>query len=92
MLGRSDQDVRREIDETSRLSAVADELRALLESVLGPITLRRQRIGLAALQTYKICQQVAREQNSEDLNARIKEMRRLNKFRPPAPQGLPSAR
>ena len=37
VLGRSDQDVRREIDETSRWSAVADELRALLESVLGAI-------------------------------------------------------
>jgi hypothetical protein len=80
LLGRTDDDIRQEIAETSRWSAVADELRALLEGVLGAITLRRQRIGLTALQTYKICEQVAREQNSEDLMARIREMRRLNKF------------
>ena len=79
-LGRTDAEVRQEIAENTRWTAVADELRALLEGVLGTITLRRQRIGLTALQTYQICQQVAREQNSEDLNARIREMRRLNKF------------
>ncbi|MEA2464330.1 MAG: hypothetical protein QOJ98_2077 [Acidobacteriota bacterium] len=80
VLGRTEVDVRQEIDETSRWIAVADELRALLEGVVGTITLRRQRIGVTALQTYKICQQVARDQDSEDLNARIREMRRLNKF------------
>jgi hypothetical protein len=80
LLGRTDQDIRQEIDEASRWNAVADELRALLEGVVGAVTLRRQRIGLTVLQTYQICQQVAREQNSEDLNARIREMRRLNKF------------
>jgi len=89
LLGRSDEDVRQEIAETSRWSAVADELRALLEGVLGAITLRRQRIGLTALQTYKICQQVGREQNIEDLNARIREMRRLNKFGRPRRKASP---
>lgn len=89
VLGRTGEDIRREIDETSRLGAVADELRALLEIVVAAITLRRQRIGLAALQTYQICQQVAREQNSEDLNARIREMRRLNRFGRPRRKAPP---
>jgi len=80
LLGRTDQDVRQEIEETARWSAVADELRALLEGVIGAVTLRRQSIGLTALMTYQVCQQVARDLNSEDLDARIKEMRRLNKF------------
>jgi hypothetical protein len=89
LLGRTDEEIRQEIDVTSRWSAVADELRALLEGVVGVVTLRRQRIGLAALQTYHICQQVAREQHSEDLNARIREMRRLNKFGRPRRKAAP---
>lgn len=88
-LGRTDEEIRQEVDETSRWIAVADELRGLLEGILGAITLRRQRTGLAALKTYKICEQIAREQNNDDLNARIKEMKRLNKFGRPRRKASP---
>jgi hypothetical protein len=43
-------------------------------------TIRRQRIGLAALQTYQICQQLARDEKHAGLKTHIQEMRRLNRF------------
>ncbi|HVR40643.1 MAG TPA: hypothetical protein VMU84_16225 [Thermoanaerobaculia bacterium] len=91
-LGRTDEDLRQEIDVAARWSAVADELRGMLQSVLGANTVRRQRIGLAALQTYKICQQLARDDVHERLGAHIAEMKKLNKFgrsRKKAPQPVP---
>jgi hypothetical protein len=79
-LGKTDVELRQEVDTTSRWTAVADELRSLLQSILAANTVRRQRVGLASLQTYQICQQIARDEGNDLLNAHIKEMRRLNKF------------
>jgi cation transport regulator ChaB len=80
-LGRTDEDLRQETDAAVRWSAVADELRALLQSVVMANTVRRQRIGLAALQTYKICQQLAREDGqAARLGTHIAEMKKLNRF------------
>jgi len=54
---------------------------------------RRQRIGLAALQTYKICEQLARDEtHASRLAAHIGEMKKLNTFgrsRRKAPQPDP---
>lgn len=93
-LGRTSEDLRQEIEVAARWTAVADELRALLQSTLATNTIRRQKIGLAALQTYKICQQLARDDVHARLGTHISEMRRLNKFgrvrnRRPAPQPAP---
>ena len=79
-LGRTDEDLRIEVEASARWTAVADELRKLLQSILATNTVRRQRIGLAALQTYQICQQLARDDNHAELEVHIKEMKRLNKF------------
>lgn len=79
-LGRTDEECRQEIDLALRWTAVADELRSLLHTTLAANTVRRQRIGLAALQTYQICQQLAREGKDERLEVHIREMRRLNRF------------
>jgi hypothetical protein len=79
-LGRTDEELRQEIDLSVRWSAVTDELRALLQVAVAANTVRRQRIGLAALQTYKICQQLARDGKNSHLAAHIVEMKRLNKF------------
>lgn len=87
-IGRNDEELRLEVDASARWTAVADELRSLLASIVIANTVRRQRIGLAALQTYKICEQLARDGNNERLNAHVREMRRLNKFgrrRKPSP-------
>jgi hypothetical protein len=80
-LGRTDEELRQESAVNARWTAVADELRALLQSVLMANTVRRQRLGLAALQTYQICVQLAREEgHATRLNAHIAEMKRLNRF------------
>lgn len=80
-LGRTDEDLRQESDTNARWTAVADELRSLLRSVLTANTIRRQRLGLAALQTYQICVQLAREEgHATRLNTHIAEMKRLNRF------------
>jgi hypothetical protein len=93
-LGRSDEELRQEIDAAARWTAVVDELRALLRSAVAGNIVRRQRIGLAALQTYKICQQLARDEGNARLSTHINEMKRLNKFgrsrRKPAAEPAPA--
>lgn len=80
-LGRTYGDLRQEADAVVRWSAVADELRALLQTVVTSNVMRRQRIGLVALQTYKICVQLAREDgHALRLGAHLAEMKRLNRF------------
>jgi hypothetical protein len=92
-LGRTDEELRQDIDAAVRWSAVTDELRALLQAAAAVHTARRQRIGLAALQTYRICRELARDPKNAHLTAHIAEMRRLNQFgkarrkaTPPPPQ------
>ena len=92
-LGRTDEDLRQENEATIRWTVVADELRSLLQEILQANTQRRQRVGLAALQTYKICEQLARDEtHATRLAAHIGEMKKLNKFgrsRRKAPQPDP---
>jgi hypothetical protein len=93
-LGRTDEELRQETDAAARWTAVADELRTLLKNVLTANTVRRQRIGLAALQTYKICEQLARDDaHASQLSEHIVEMKRLNRFgrrRKPAEPAQPT--
>lgn len=79
-LGRSDEDVRKEIDVIMRWSAGIDEMRELTQHTQTANTIRRQRVGLTALQTYQICQQLARDDGHARLRPHIAEMKRLNKF------------
>ena len=93
-LGRSDEALREEIDLAARWFAVADEARAVLRRSLVIGTVLKQRVGLAALQTYKICQQLDRDVAHAKLSTHVAEMRRLNKFgrvrrRPPEPEPVP---
>jgi Arc/MetJ family transcription regulator len=87
VLGRTDEDLRQEVDASARWTTVADEMRELLESLLTANAVRRQRIGLVALQTYQICQQLARDENNSRLHAYVGEMKRLNKFGRPRRRG-----
>ena len=81
MLGRTDEEMRLETEASNRWTAVADESRTLLKEILAANTIRRQRIGLAALQTYAICRQLARDdRHATRLAAPLAEMKRLNKF------------
>lgn len=80
-VGRSDDEMRGEMDAATRWTAFTDELRGLLATSVNADTVRRQRIGLASLQAYKICVQLAREdKNAARLAPHIAEMKRLNKF------------
>lgn len=93
-VGRSDEELRAEIDAVGRWSTAIDEMRALLQRMITDNTIRRQRIGLAALQTYQICQQLARDEAQQPrLAVHISEMRRLNRFgrsrRKPVPEPEP---
>ena len=80
-LGRTGEELQQEIDMDGRWTAVSDELRSILLEVLTGNAARRQRLGLAALQTYQICQQLARDdERHAGLAVHIEEMRRLNRF------------
>lgn len=79
-LGRSDEALREESDLAARWFAVADQARAVLRQSLVIGTVLKQRVGLAALQTYKICQQLDRDVAHAQLSKHVAEMKRLNKF------------
>jgi hypothetical protein len=79
-LGRSDESLREDIDLSARWFAVADAARVLVRSSLVIGTVIKQRVGLAALQAYQICQQLERDVNHAKLSTHVAEMRRLNKF------------
>jgi hypothetical protein len=80
-LGRTDADLRAEIDLSARWTTVTDEMRSFLHTLEAANTVRRQSIGLAALQTYQICRQLARdERHAARLRTHIAEMKRLNTF------------
>jgi hypothetical protein len=81
-VGYTDAEMRDEMDASTRWTQFTDELRALLASAMHADTIRRQRIGLAALQTYKICLQLARDgRNAEKLAPHIAQLKQLNMFR-----------
>jgi hypothetical protein len=95
-LGRTDEELRQEIDATARMTAALDEARALEKVIVEAIAAQRQRSGLRALQTYQICRQLARdERHAARLAPHIAEMKRLNRFgrrrRKPAEPDAPLA-
>jgi hypothetical protein len=80
-LGRTEEELRQETDYAARMTAALDEVHALEKVIVGAIAFQRQRIGLAALQTYQICRQLARdERHVFRLAPHIAEMKRLNRF------------
>ena len=91
-VGYSSADLRREADESVRMSAVEDELRATLNGVTASNLVRKHRIGLAALQAYSITRQLVRKKENAHLLPFFKEMTKLNKFgrrRPTPPEQTP---
>lgn len=81
-LGKDAETLRNERMEVSRWSAVEDELLALYRGVVSANLTRRHELGLAALQTYFITQQLVRQREHADLLPHVAEMRRVNKFGP----------
>src|ERR1043165_5159940 len=60
ILGRPIADQRQDANDADRWAAGEDEARALLNGIAASNLVRRHRIGLTALQTYSICQQLVR--------------------------------
>jgi hypothetical protein len=81
-LGKDAETLRNERMEVSRWSAVEDELLALYKGVVSANLFRRHELGLTALQTYSITQQLVRQREHADLLPHVAEMRRVNKFGP----------
>jgi|ERR1044071_2467083 hypothetical protein len=79
-LNRTPENMRGEIDERTRWNAAMGELRAIYKVIGSTNTVRSRRIGLTAMQTFKICQQLARDPANAALESHIEEMKRLNKF------------
>jgi len=82
-VGRTQEDLQQEIDTVGRWTAAIDELRSLLREALTANAARRQRIGLAALQTYQISQQLTRDERNVKLEVHVAEMKRTNRFGKP---------
>jgi hypothetical protein len=72
--------VRRLHDETNRWTAVEDELRGLLQGVVGANIVRRQRVVLIAGQAYNIGAQLARDPANAVLRPHVEEIKRLKRL------------
>jgi len=79
-VGFTADELRQIHEDADRWSAVADELRAMLQGVLAANLTRRHRVGLASLQTYSIARQLVRHEDHSDLLPHLQEMKRLNRF------------
>ena len=96
-LGGPADDVRQLIEESNRWTAVEDELRGMLQGVAGANLIRRQRIGLLAVQAYVISRQLVRDPSHAVLLPHVQEIRRLRslsrrkKPAPPTPETPPAA-
>lgn len=94
-VGRTDEEVRQEVETAARWTAFTDELRTMLAAATQADHVRRQSVNLAALQTYNICRQLARDKTrAPQVGAHLQEMKRLNKLgrrkSPPATQPEPT--
>jgi hypothetical protein len=88
-VGQPADEVRQLAEEANRWSAVADELRAMLKGIDGANLVRRQRVGLLAVQAFGISRQLSRDPNYADLLPHVEEIRRLKNLgrrKKPAPQ------
>ena len=80
-VGRTGEDVRQEVETAARWTAFTDELRTMLAAATQADHVRRQSVNLAALQTYNICRQLARDKTrAPQVAAHLQEMKRLNKL------------
>lgn len=79
-IGQKPEDVRRLQVDWNRWTAVADELRTLLNGVEGANLVRRQRLALLSAQAYLIGTQLARDPAHSVLLPHVQEVKRLKSF------------
>src|SRR5229473_1039313 len=80
-VGQPADEVRQLSDEANRWTAVEDELRTMLNGVVGANLIRRQRVALIAGQAYNIGAQLARDPANAILVPHLQEIKRLKSFK-----------
>ncbi|HEY2093802.1 MAG TPA: hypothetical protein VGJ81_18170 [Thermoanaerobaculia bacterium] len=99
-IGQKPEDVRQLQTDWTRWTAVADELRGLLNGVEGANLVRRHQLSLIAGQAFQIGTQLAKNPANSVLVPHIQELKRLKSFsnrkkkpaenpQPPAPSEAP---
>ena len=79
-IGQKPDDVRQLQVDWNRWTAVADELRTLLNGVEGANLVRRHRLSLLSAQAYSIGTQLARDPAYAVLLPHVQEVKRLKSF------------
>jgi hypothetical protein len=80
IIGNSPDELRAAESEIGRWTAVEAELRAMLAAVVAANTLRRERLGLAALQVYNVSRELVRQEDHSDLLPHVEAMSRIPKY------------
>ena len=79
-VGQPAEDVRGLHEDSNRWTAVEDELRGLLNGIVGANLIRRQRLAIIASQTFAISKQLVRDPANADLKPHVEEIKRLKSF------------
>jgi hypothetical protein len=79
-IGQKPEDVRQLQTDWNRWTAVADELRGLLNGVEGANLVRRHQLSLIAAQAFQIGTQLAKNPANSVLVPHIQELKRLKSF------------
>jgi hypothetical protein len=79
-IGNTPDELHQAEDEMARWTAVRSELRALLRGVEAAVLVRRQRIGLAALQTYAVSRQLVERGEHMQLLPHVERMSQLPRY------------
>jgi len=98
-VGQPAPDVRQLWEEANRWTAVEDELRGMLNGVIGANLLRRHQVAVLSTQAYNIGAQLARNPAFAVLVPHVQEIKRLRSFKrrkktaavPAAPQPSPTS-
>lgn len=79
LLGRTPEDVRKDLDDDARWRAAEREVRTMLQVIEAANLTRRHRLALTAHQTYQISRQLTRAKGEPGLAPHVADMQRLNK-------------
>lgn len=79
-IGNTPDELHQAEDEAARWASVRSELRALLRGVDAAILVRRQRIGLAALQAYTVSLQLVKRGEHQHLLPHVERMNQLPRY------------
>lgn len=80
VIGSTPEEMHAAENEIGRWSAVEAELRAMLRGVTAANTLRRERLGLAALQVLNVSRELVRREEHSGLWPHVEAMSRIPKY------------